>query len=122
MDASENDDRTVDDLDEDPGALAILSFSVLDENQLSIRGTEVDGIAPNFETIANGSYLMSRSLYLYVKKASAGHTPGLEEFLAEFTAERAWGPGGYLVEQGLVPMADAERKKYAALARELTPM
>ena len=122
VEASENDTHTVEDLDEDPGALAILSFSVLDTNQLSIRGTEVDGIAPNFETIANGSYLMARPLYLYVKKASVGHTPGLEEFLAEFTAERAWGPSGYLKENGLVPMADDERKKYATLARELTPM
>jgi phosphate transport system substrate-binding protein len=121
IEASENDARTVDDLDEDPGALAILSFSVLDENQLSIRGTAVDGIPPTLETIANGSYLMSRSLYLYVKKASAGR-PGVEEFLAEFTAERAWGPGGYLTEHGLVPMDDAGRKENAALAHELTPM
>jgi phosphate transport system substrate-binding protein len=65
---------------------------------------------------------MSRSLYLYVKKASVGRYPGLQEFLTEFTAERAWGPGGYLSEHGLVPMDDEERNKYAAIARELTTM
>jgi phosphate transport system substrate-binding protein len=122
VEAGENDARTVDDLDEDPGALAILSFAVLDDNQLAIRGTEVDGILPTHETIANGSYLMARPLYLYVKKASAGHYPGLREFVTEFTAERAWGPGGYLSEHGLVSMDADERKKYAALAAQLIPM
>jgi phosphate transport system substrate-binding protein len=61
-------------------------------------------------------------LYLYVKKAHVGKVPGIREFLAEFTSEKAWGKDGYLSEHGLVPMRDAERRKYADAAKNLTPM
>ena len=38
--------------------------------------------------------------------------PGIEEFLAEFSAEKAWGPDGYLADKGLIPMPDAERTQF----------
>jgi phosphate transport system substrate-binding protein len=31
-----------------------------------------------------------------VKKAHVGAVPGIEEYLAEFTSEKAWGEEGYL--------------------------
>ena len=36
----------------------------------------------------------------------------IKEYLNEFTSEGAWGGEGYLSEKGLIPMPDAERKKY----------
>jgi len=72
---------------------------------------ELYGVAPEFETIADGSYPVSRPLFFYVKKAHVGVIPGTEAFLKEFTSERAWGPDGYLVDKGLIPMPDEEREK-----------
>ncbi|MGB5543191.1 MAG: substrate-binding domain-containing protein, partial [Gammaproteobacteria bacterium] len=87
-----------------------------------VKGNPVGGVTPTFDAIADGSYPVSRPLYFYVKKAHVGVIPGIEGFLAEFTSEKAWGPDGYLTERGLIPMPTAERKKFAAAAKNLTPM
>jgi phosphate transport system substrate-binding protein len=68
------------------------------------------------------SDLLSRPLYFYVKKAHVAVIPGMKEYLAEFTSEKAWGPDGYLSDKGLIPMPDAERKAVARAVKELTPM
>ncbi|MBC7157016.1 MAG: phosphate ABC transporter substrate-binding protein, partial [Rhodobacteraceae bacterium] len=61
------------------------------------------------DTIGDGSYPVSRPLFFYVKNAHRGVIPNLEEFLEEYMSEEALGPDGYLVERGLVPLADARR-------------
>jgi phosphate transport system substrate-binding protein len=65
---------------------------------------------------------VSRPLQFYVKKAHVGKIPGIEEYLAEFTADKAWGDEGYLSEKGLIPMPEAERAKYGKNAKELIPL
>ena len=52
---------------------------------------------------------MSRPLFIYVKNAHRGVIPGLDEFVAEYTSEEAFGEGGYLSERGLIPLAEEER-------------
>ena len=63
---------------------------------------------------AAGKYPVSRPLFFYVKKAHVDVIPGIKEFVAEFTSEKAWGPEGYLADKGMIPMPDAERKQVAA--------
>jgi phosphate transport system substrate-binding protein len=120
--AGEDDNQTLENLETNLNALAILSFGVLERNSDRIQGISINGVAPDFNTIADDSYPLERPLYLYVKKAHVGKVPGIREFLAEFTSEKAWGKDGYLSEHGLVPMRDAERRKYADAAKNLTPM
>ena len=120
--AGEDDSQTIRNLETNRNALAILSFGVLEQNSDRIQGVSIDGVIPDFNTIADASYPVSRPLYLYVKKAHVGEIPGIREFLAEFTSEKAWGKDGYLSEHGLVPMRDAERRKVADTVKNLTPM
>jgi phosphate transport system substrate-binding protein len=80
----------------------------------------IEGEAPTFEAIADGAYPVSRSLYFYVKKAHIGVIPGMQEYLAEFTSDKAWGPEGYLADRGLIPMPDAERAEFASDVRNLS--
>jgi phosphate transport system substrate-binding protein len=54
-----------------------------------------------------------------VKAAHVGTVPGMKEFLAEFTSEKAFGAEGYLADKGLIPMQDDERKQFAADAAAL---
>ncbi len=84
-----------------------------------IQGSYVDGNPPSFENIANGKYPLSRPLFFYVKKAHVGVIPGIKEYLAEFTSEKACGKDGYLSEKGLIPLPDAERKQVAENVKAL---
>jgi phosphate transport system substrate-binding protein len=102
-----------------PQALAVFTFSYLDQNRDKIRAETVDGIAPSLETIAAGQYPISRPLFIYVKQAHVGVIPGLAEFVQEFLSDRAAGPDGYLAGKGLIPMPAAELAKQRAAAKAL---
>jgi phosphate transport system substrate-binding protein len=119
VEAGENDNLIVQKLGANPNALGVFGFSFLDQNNDKIQGSFVDGNPPSFENIANGKYPLSRPLYFYVKKAHVGVIPGIKEYLAEFTSEKAWGKDGYLSEKGLIPLPDAERKQVGENVRAL---
>lgn len=113
IEAGENDNLIVQKLEANPNALGIFGFSFLDQNADKIQGSSIDGVEPTFDNIASGDYPVSRPLYFYIKKEHLGTIPGIEEFAAEFTSEKAFGPDGYLSEKGLIPMPDEERKQFA---------
>lgn len=119
IEAGENDNLIVQKLETNPSALGIFGFSFLDQNTDKVQGAAVDGVAPTFETIADGSYPISRPLFLYVKKAHIGMIPGIAEFLNEFSSEKAWGEEGYLSDKGLIPMPEEERIYFAENIRQL---
>ena len=69
-----------------------------------------------------GKYKISRSLYFYVKNAHAAVIPGMREYIAAFTSEKAFGPDGYLVDKGLIPLADKDRQAVRNSSRALAPL
>jgi len=109
IEAGENDNLIVQKLDKNPNALGIFGFSFLEQNDDKVQGSLVEGKAPEFETIADGSYPISRPLYFYVKKAHMESIPGMDAYLKEFTSEAAMGEDGYLLDKGLIPLSDDER-------------
>ena len=119
VEAGENDNLIVQKLNANPDAFGIFGFSFLEQNSDSVQGSLIGGQAPTFENIASGAYPVSRSLYFYVKKSNIGKVPGIEEFLAEFTSERAAGDDGYLAEKGLIPMNSEERANWTESVRSL---
>ena len=119
IEAGENDNLIVQKLEANPTALGIFGFSFLDQNQDKVQGSLIDGVAPEFDSIADGSYPVSRPLYSYVKKLHVGEIPGIEEFLAELTSEAAWGEFGYLSDRGLIPLPDTERRTVLEAVRRL---
>ena len=122
VEAGENDNLIVQKLSANPRALGVFGYSFLEQNEDRVQGSLIDGVAPEFELIASGGYPVSRPLFFYVKKAHVGKVPGIREYLAEFTSEKAWGEEGYLVDKGLIPMPREEREKYARDAKELNSM
>lgn len=114
VEAGENDNLIVQKLEVNPSAFGIFGFSFLEQNGDKVQGSKINGVQPEFELIADGSYPVSRSLYFYVKKAHIGVVPGIEEYLAEFTSEDAWGDEGYLADKGLIPLTGEERSSWAA--------
>ena len=109
VEAGENDNLIVHKLFSAPNAFGIFGFSFLEVNLDYVQGSIIDGVEPTLENIAGGAYRLSRSLYFYVKKARLNTTPGLTEYIREFTSDRAVGDEGYLVYKGLVPLRQEER-------------
>lgn len=122
VEAGENDNLIVQKLEANPDALGIFGFSFLDQNADIVQASMIDGIEPTFESIADGSYPVSRPLYFYVKKAHIGVIPGIKEYLEEFTSEAAWGEEGYLADKGMIPLEDDIRSKSAADVEALKSM
>ncbi len=122
IEAGENDNLIVQKLEANPDAVGIFGFSFLDQNADKIKGAEVEGVKPTFEAIADGSYGVSRSLYFYVKKAHVGVVPGIKEYVAEFTSERAAGDEGYLADKGLIPLPEDDRKAMRDSANGMSPL
>ena len=122
VDAGENDNLIVQKLVANKNALGVFGYSFLEENEDKIQGSLVGGKAPSFENIASGSYPLSRPLYFYVKNAHVATVPGMREYIAEFTSEKAIGDTGYVTEKGLIPAPKAEREKFRADAAKLQPL
>ena len=122
VEAGENDNLIVQKLQANPAALGIFGFSFLDQNSDVIQGSIVEDESPTFENIAAGKYPVSRPLFFYVKKAHVDVIPGIKEYLAEFSSEKAWGEEGYLADKGMIPMPEAERAQYAEAVKNLKTM
>ena len=122
IEAGENDNLIVQKLEANPEAVGIFGFSFLDQNADKIKAAIVDGKSATFDNIANGDYQLSRSLFFYVKKEHVGVIPGLKEYVAEFTSDKAFGDEGYLVDKGLIPLPQAEREKVQQEANKMATL
>jgi len=71
----------------------------------------MDGVAPTFDAIAEGSYKASRALFFYVKHQHIGVIPGIEQYMTEWT--KHWDEDGILADAGMIPMPIAEREEMA---------
>jgi phosphate transport system substrate-binding protein len=119
IEAGENDNLIVQKLQANPNAVGIFGFSFLEENSRELVGAVVNGVNPDFDSIAAGDYPISRGLYFYVKKEHVSSSPELKAFVEEFISEGALGEEGYLTERGLIPLHEDELKKAIEAAKNL---
>lgn len=122
IDAGENDNAILQTLTRTPGALGVFGFSFLQANRERVKPATVDGVAPSLAAISDGSYPLSRSLFIYVKKAHVPIKPALGRFVTELASDAAAGRGGYMQDRGLIPLPAAEHEAQKQAARALTPM
>ena len=93
-------------------AMGVFGLSFYENNADKLKVASVKGVLPATATIADGTYPVSRPLFMYVKKAHIGVIPGLQEYLDFFVSDDMIGPEGKLVEYGLV--SDPELAKTQA--------
>ena len=122
VEAGENDNLIVQKLKTKPNAFGIFGYSFLDANRDVITASTVERHEATPDTIADGSYPISRPLFFYVKKENVKSVHGIEEYIKEFTSEKAWGDDGYLVEKGLVPLPERLRNQISNSAQKLELM
>ncbi len=111
IEAGENDNLIVKKLKSNKDAFGIFGFSFLQENQDLIQASDIDGVAPSFDSIISGSYKVSRPLYIYYKSENLDLIPGMREFIKEIISNNTIGQDGYLLQKGLIPLSDWETKK-----------
>ncbi|SCW56503.1 phosphate transport system substrate-binding protein [Rhizobium mongolense subsp. loessense] len=109
IEAGENDNLIVQRLESDPNSVGIFGYSFLYENEDKLKDIKIEGVEASFETIKDGSYPVSRPLFIYVKNAHRDVIPGLKEFLEEYTSKSSMGEDGYLAERGLTPLDESKR-------------
>ncbi len=119
IETGENDNLIIQKLVSNPTALGLFGFSFLDQNADKVRGSTINGAEPSFENIADGSYGVSRPLYVYAKSAHINTIPGMGPFLKELVSDKAAGDEGYLSLKGLVPLGAEERAKITEHVRSI---
>jgi phosphate transport system substrate-binding protein len=122
VEAGENDNLIVQKLTANKDAVGIFGYSFLEENLDKLKGAVVDGVSPTYDSVASGKYPASRPLFIYIKKAHVGVIPGITEFIAEYTSEKALGEEGYLADKGLIPPLKNEIGRIRDDAKALKPL
>jgi phosphate transport system substrate-binding protein len=122
IEAGENDNLIVQKLGSSKDLLGVFGYSFLEENLDKVQPVSIEGITPTGETVSNGSYPISRALYVYMKKGHADSVPGMKEFATEYVSEAAFGDDGYLLDKGLIPLPAAEREQVRSDVTSLKAM
>ncbi|WP_074381102.1 PstS family phosphate ABC transporter substrate-binding protein [Bartonella doshiae] len=90
--------------------IGVFGLSFYENNADKLKVAEINGFAPNAETISSGKYPVSRPLFFYVKKAHLSIIPGLREYIDFFLSDQMIGPNSPLAEYGLVIASEKERQ------------
>lgn len=122
VEAGENDNLIIQKLAASPGALGIFGFSFLDANRNKVRGLAINGVAPEFDSVSDGSYPVSRPLYFYAKLSHFATKPELKSFVRFFVSEEVMGEDGFLAERGLIPLPPGEYDAIVDAVMQQTPM
>ena len=98
--SSANDNLIVEGIESADTSLGWVGFAYFQAEGDRLKGIEVDAgdgcVAPTPETIADGSYPFSRSLYIYVNNANAEENPAVASYVDL-----------YLSEEGLAKVSEA---------------
>jgi phosphate transport system substrate-binding protein len=84
--SSANDNTIIDGVAETKNSLGWVGFAFADQNKDKVKTLKVDKgdgkcVAPGAKTVRNGSYPLSRDLYIYVNNAKAAGNPAVKSFV-----------------------------------------
>jgi phosphate transport system substrate-binding protein len=89
--ASPNDNVIIEGIQGSESSFGWVGFAFYTQNQDTVKAFEVDGgegcVAPTAETIADGSYPMSRPLFIYVNTANMAEKPELAAFVEHYFSD-----------------------------------
>lgn len=103
--ASPNDNVIIQAMSGSPSALGFVGFAFADKAGDQIRAIAIDGgagcVEPSTETIADGSYPLARSLYIYVNKAKLSD-PAVRSFVDFYMTDE--GLRTAVIESDYIPL------------------
>ena len=98
--ASADDNVTVRAVQSAEGGLGYFGYTYFEENQDTLKDFAVDGVKPTAETITDGTYPLSRPLFIYVKDDVARASPRSKAFVQLLPRERDRARRGAAVRAG----------------------
>ncbi|HEY6568305.1 MAG TPA: phosphate ABC transporter substrate-binding protein PstS family protein [Actinomycetota bacterium] len=121
--ASPNDNVIITAMEGSPSALGFVGFAFAEQAGDAVKEIEVDGgdgcVAPSPETISDGSYPLSRSLYIYVS-AEAAARPEVAAYVDFYLGDEALSTGGLAEQVGYIALpterVEAARSAWASAA------
>ncbi len=105
--SGENDNLIIAKLAQNKNAFGIFGYGFLAENKDKVAAVKIDGVAPNENSVSDGSYKLARSLYFYVKNQNRAKNKEINDFIDMFISEEMIGDEGVLKTIGLIP-ADSQ--------------
>jgi phosphate transport system substrate-binding protein len=103
--SSPNDNIIIQAMEGNPGALGFVGFAFAQEAGESVKEVEVDGgegcVAPSADTITDGSYPLSRSLYIYINKEKITSNPAVKPYVDFYLSD-----AGFVGTESAVGLAD----------------
>jgi len=104
--ASPNDNVIIQAIEGSPSALGFVGYAYAEEAGEGVKEVAVDAgsgcVAPGEDAIADASYPLSRSLYIYVNSARAAENPALVAFVDSYLSDV--GLSEAVAEVGYVPL------------------
>jgi len=91
--ASANDNAIIEGVAGSPGSLGWVGFAFAEENKDKVKEIQVSKdpngtcVGPTAETIADGSYPLARTLYIYVNKAKLASNPAVKAYVDYYLAD-----------------------------------
>lgn len=80
---TEDDNVTVQGVLSNPGAMGYFGYAYYEQNSERLTALTIDGVAPNPETIASGTYPLARPIFIYAS-AEALRRPQVQRFVQHF--------------------------------------
>jgi phosphate transport system substrate-binding protein len=123
--ASPDDNVIIQAMEGSPSSLGFVGFAYAQEAGDQIKEIQIDGgdgcVAPSAETISDGTYPLSRSLYIYVSKQALADNPAVKPFVDFYLSDDTLvGSDGIVGQVGYVPLPqdriDATRQTWQAEA------
>ena len=89
--SSPNDNVIIQGIEGSNSALGWVGFAYAQNAGSTVKELEIDGgegcVAPTYDTISDGSYPLSRSLYIYVNTAKVAANPALKSFVDYYLSD-----------------------------------
>lgn len=116
---TEDDNVTVQGVVNNTGGMGYFGIAYLEQNRQRLRAIAVDGgagpIAPNMESVADGTYPLSRPLFVYFN-GDALRRPAVRQFAIYYLENAA----RLAPNVGYVPLPEAAYAAYVARVRDIT--
>ncbi|ATO56843.1 PstS family phosphate ABC transporter substrate-binding protein [Bartonella sp. 1-1C] len=90
--------------------IGVFGLFFYENNADKLKVASINGVYPTVETISDGTYLIARPLFFYVKKLHLNIVPGMQEYVDFFLSDQMIGLHSPLTEYGLVPLSERERQ------------